>query len=71
MTVMARCKHDGKKYCKNWDGKGNICDHKDLIPEKTESCRDFDGEFNGQCPSNIKTCEFKVTPTPSPKLGAQ
>ena len=71
-TVIAKCRHNPEKYCKNWNGKGNIYDYKN-IPDaaaRKQSCQDLDGNFNGQCPSNIKTCEFKVTPTPSPSLKA-
>ena len=53
-VVVAKCRHDDTKYCKNWDGHGNVGD----FQEK-------DSTFKGKCPTPIKTCKFKVTPTPS------
>lgn len=57
MTVIAICKHNTKKYCKNWDGKGD--------PQLLE---DIDHLFLGQCPASKKDCSFLVTPKPSPEL---
>ena len=60
MTIIAKCKRNTKKYCNNWDGKGN--------PQLLEDFREH--IFLGQCPQDKGTCPFLVTPKPSPKLKA-
>lgn len=57
-TVVAQCKHDHQKYCKNWDGKGNL-DEFNSGGIASDSVK---------CPSNTKACEFLVTPKPSMPL---
>ena len=54
-VVIAKCKHNPKRYCKNWDGKGNYTALEDPITKL----------FAGNCPSNKSKCEFLVTPKPS------
>jgi len=60
--VVAKCKHNPKKYCKNWDGKGDT----NLLVSIEDG-----GIFKGECPDSDKTkCPFLVTPRPSPVLKA-
>jgi len=61
-TVVAKCRHNPKKYCKNWDGKG---EPRDL------GLSDIADIFAGECPANKSKCEFLVTTKPSPELKAR
>jgi len=60
--VVAKCKHSTKKYCKNWDGKGNQQVFVELSGVASDQI---------QCPPNRSKCSFMVTPTPSPILKAK
>jgi len=53
--VIGRCKHDESKYCKNWDGRGNLLKLTSLS---------VDAVVNNKikCPRNHKDCLFKVSP---------
>jgi len=52
--VVCKCLCDPEKYCKNWDGKGDV----------------HQVEKDMQCPKNTRECQFLVTPKPSPMLKA-
>ncbi|MCJ7791218.1 MAG: hypothetical protein MUP49_02210 [Dehalococcoidia bacterium] len=58
MTIIPKCRADNKKYCNNWDGKGDV-------NKLTNG-----GVFDGECPTGKNPCPFKVTPKPSPELKA-
>lgn len=60
-VVVAKCKQNPKKYCKNWDGKSDS----QLLEDALNG-----GVFKGECPSNRTKCPFLVTPKPSPELKA-
>lgn len=61
-VIVATCRHNAKRYCKNWDGKGE---------PKGLGLSDIGDIFAGQCPANKKACQFLVTPKPSPVLRAK
>lgn len=52
--VIGRCKHDPTKYCKNWDGTGNIL--KVTSPEADAIAKGV------KCPRKHKDCPFMVIP---------
>ena len=60
--VVAKCRYNTKRYCKNWDGRGE---------PQILGLSDGGDIFAGQCPANKKTCQFLVTPKPSPVLRAR
>ena len=61
MTIVAKCRHNTKQYCNNWDGRG---DSRSLESVETKT-------FTGNCPPSIAKCPYKVKPAPSPKLRAK
>lgn len=58
--TIGRCKHDQAKYCKNWNGKGNLLKVTSLS---------VDAVVNNKikCPPKHKDCPFKVEPKGSGK----
>jgi len=51
-TVITQCRADPSKFCKNWDGKGDV----------------YKAEKAIECPENTKHCSYSVTPKPSAPL---
>ena len=60
-TVLCKCVYNTKKYCMNWDGRGNPRDLQEEIILAMDN----------HCPPNKKECSFLVTPKPSPALKAK
>ena len=51
--VIGRCKHEPTKYCKNWDGKGNMLKITSLSADATVNSKI-------RCPRKRKSCPFKI-----------
>ena len=59
--IIGRCKHDKTKFCKNWDGRGNLLKLTSLSVDAVVSNRI-------RCPKKHANCPFMVTPKYAPNL---